>query len=227
MARTKMTRHELKERDEITTSIQTFMEVAVARKKQIVTGAVAVVVIIVAFAGWRIFAANRTAAAQAQLSQAISAYNDPNIKSEKERFEKSLAEAQKTHDAYRSLPAGAIAQYYMALSQDGLGDTAKATENLQQVIQNSDENISGVAKFALAGLYRKHGDVAKAADLYKQIYEKGGYSKSAAAYELGKMYEADGKVDEAKTYYQKVVSEFPESPFRADAEQALKKLGGA
>ena len=85
--------------------------------------------------------------------------------------------------------------------------------------------VAGVAKFALAGVYRKQGDNPKAVDLYKQIYEKGGYSKSAAVFELAKISEADNKIDEAKTYYQKIVSEFPESPFRSDADQALKRLG--
>src|SRR5262249_52780851 len=149
------------------------------RKQEIIVAGAAILVLIVAVVGWRIYSANRNAAAQTQLSHAINAFNDPNIKSDKERFEKALAEAQKTHDAYRSLPAGAIAQYYMAMSQEGLGDTAKATENLQQVIQNSDEDIAGVAKFGLAGIYKKHGELQKASDLYKQIYEKGGFSKSA------------------------------------------------
>ena len=227
MPRTKMTRHELKERDEITSSIQKFTELAYARKQEVIIAVAAIVVIVGAFAGWRLYAANRNASAQTQLSHAINAYNDQNIKADKERYEKALAEAQKTHDAYGSLPAGAIAQYYMALSQEALGDTAKATENLQQVVKNSDENIAGVAKFALAGIYKKHGDFQKAGDLYKQLYEKGGFSKSAAVFELAKLSEAGNKVDDAKNYYQKIVSEFPDSPFRQDADQALKRLGGA
>ena len=61
--------------------------------------------------------------------------------------------------------------------------------------------------------------------LYKQLYDNGGYSKSAAVFELAKISDAAGKTDEAKTYYQKIVSEFPESPFRTEADQALKRLG--
>jgi len=222
-----MTRHELKETDEITSSLHKFTELAYERKKEIIAAGAALLIIIVAVAGWRLYSANRNAAAQTQLSHAINAYNDPNIKSDKERYEKALAEAQKTHDSYRSLPAGAIAQYYMAMSQEGLGDTAKAVENLQQVVQNSDQQIAGVAKFGLAGIYKKHGELQKAEDLYKQIYEKGGFSKSAAVFELAKLSEAGNKIDDAKNYYQKIVSEFPDSPFRQDADQALKRLGGA
>ncbi len=227
MPRSKMTRHELKERDEITSSLQRFMEIAYARKQQIIVIGAAVIVAVVAIGGWRLYAANRNASAQTQLARAINAYNDQNIKSDKERFEKALAEAQRTHDSYRSLPAGAIGQYYMALSQEGLGDTAKATENMQQVVQNSDESIAGVARFSLAGIYKRHAELQKAEELYKQIYEKGGFSKSAAVFELAKLSEASNKVEDAKNYYQKIVTEFPDSPFRQDADQALKRLGGA
>lgn len=225
MTRTRMTRHELKETDEITTKIQSFTEVALARKKEILTAAVVLVILVGAVAGWRLYAANRNAGAQTQLAQVINAFNDPNTKADKERFEKTIAEAEKTRAAYGSLPAATIARYYIGVSQEGLGDTAKATANLEQVIQAGDANIAGVAKFALAGIYKKHGETQKAIDLYKQIYETGGYSRSAAVYELARLSEASNKTDEAKTYYQKIVSEFPDSPFRQDADAALKRLG--
>ena len=115
--------------------------------------------------------------------------------------------------------------YYMGLSNDGLGNTDKATENLQQAIKSGDAQVAGVAKFALAGVYKKHGDNPKAIELYKQIYETGGYSKSAAVIELAKLSEATNKMDDAKMYYQKIIAEFPESPFRQEADQALKRLG--
>jgi TolA-binding protein len=226
VARTKMTRHQLKEQDEITTSLQTFTELLVARKKEIIIGLAAVAGIIIVIFGWSYFSARRNAAAQTQLSQAIATYNDTtNIKSDKERYEKTIADAQKTHDQYPSLRAGIIALYYVALSQEGLGDTAKATENLQQVAKTGDESIKGVAQFALGEIYKKHGDTQKAIDTYKELYDSGGYSKSAVAYELAKLHEANNQVDQAKDYYQKIVTEFPESPFRQNADDALKRLG--
>lgn len=225
MVRTRMSRHELKEQDEITTSIRTFTEVVYSRKKEIITGVSILAAVILAVVGWRLYASSRDANAQTMLSQAINAYNDPNIKDEKVRFTQVQAAAQKTYDAYPSLNAGQIALYYVAVSQDQLGDTAKATDNLQKVIKDADPDVAGVAKFALAGVYKKHGDSQKAVDLFKQIYDKGGYSKSAAVYELAKISDEAGKTDEAKTYYQKLVSEFPDSPFRTAADQALKRMG--
>jgi tetratricopeptide (TPR) repeat protein len=224
--RTKLTRHQLKEQDEITTSIQRFTDVVVARKKEITGGLVILAVLVIAIFGWTYYSARRNASAQTQLSQVINAYNDTvNIKSDKERYEKTIAEGQKTYDQYRSLPVGQIAFYYVALSQEGLGDTAKATQNLQEVAQHGDANVKGVAQFALGSIYKKHGEMQKAIDVYKQVYDSGGYSKAAVAYELATSYEANKQVDQAKEFYQKLVTEFPDSPFRQNADDALKRLG--
>ena len=46
-------------------------------------------------------------------------------------------------------------------------------------------------------------------------------------YELGSLHEANNQLDQAKDYYQKVVSEFPDSPFRQEADEALRRLGVA
>ena len=226
MPRTKMTRHQLKEQDEITTSLQSFTEIVVARKKEVTIGLTALAILVIAIFGWRYYSATRTANAETQLSQAINIYNDTaNIKSDKERYERTIAEAQKTVDQYRSLPAGVIALYYVALGEEGLGDTVKATQSLQEVVQRGDASSKGVAQFALGSIYKKHGDHQKALDVYKQLYDSGGYSKAAVAYELATVYEDNKQPAQAKDFYQKVVSEFPDSPFRQNADDALKRLG--
>ncbi len=167
-----MTRHQLKERDEITTSLQSFTELVMARKKEVTIGLSALAALIIIFFGWRYYSSSRDANAQTQLSQVILIYNDAaNIKSDKERYEKTIVEAQKTYDRYGSLPVGKIAPYSDGMSQEGLGDTAKATQTLQQVIQSGDASVKAVAQFALAGIYKKHGDLQKAIETYKQLYD--------------------------------------------------------
>ena len=228
MARTRMTRHQLKEQDEITTSLQKLTEFIVARKREVIAGASAIVLVVLGIFGWNFYSARRNANAQSELSQAIAIFNDTaTIKSDKERYAKALAEAQKTYDNYRSLPVGIIAEYYVALSKDGLGDTAGAVQSLQEVMQRGDPTIKSVAQFALGGVHKKHGETQKAIEVYKQLYESGGYSKAAVGYELGSLHEANNQLDQAKDYYQKVVSEFPDSPFRQEADAALRRLGVA
>ena len=105
-----MTRHELKAQDEITSKLQGFTDAAYARKKEIFIGVAVVLVLVSAFLGWRLYAANRNSAAQRMLGVAIAAFNDPAAGADKARYEKTIAEAQKTVDAYGSSPAGLIAR---------------------------------------------------------------------------------------------------------------------
>jgi len=221
-----MTRHELKEQDEITTWLQKFTEVVVLRKKELTTAVSIVAALAIIIVGWSYYRSSRNARAEAQLSQAIDVYNDTaNIKSDKERYEKTLVEAQKTYDQYGSLPVGNIALYYVGLSQEGLGDTTKSVQTLQQVADRGDASVKAVAQFALGSLYKKHGENQKAIETYKRLFEAGGYSKAAVAYELASLYEANNQPDQAKDFYQKVVSDYPDSPFRSNADEALKRMG--
>lgn len=225
MPRTKMTRHQLKEQDEITTSLQTFSELLVARKKEAITGVSVLAALVIIYFGWSYYSSSRNARAQTELSQAINTYGETTIKSDKERLQRTLDQAQKVADDYGSLNAGKIALYYVALSQEGLGDTQKAIQNLQEVAQRGDASIKGVAQFALVEVYKKHGDTQKAIETAKALFDSGGYSKSAVAYELAMLYEVNNQPDQAKQFYQKVVTDFPDSPFRQNADEALKRLG--
>jgi predicted negative regulator of RcsB-dependent stress response len=220
-----MTRHQLKEQDEITTSLQTFSELLVARKKEAITGVSVIAALVIIYFGWSYYSSSRNARAQTELSQAINTYGDTTIKSDKERYQRTMDQAQKVADNYGSLNAGKIALYYVALSQEGLGDTPKAVQNLQDVAQRGDASIKGVAQFALGEVYKKHGDTQKAIDTDKALFDSGGYSRSAVAYELAMLYEANNQADQAKQFYQKVVTDFPDSPFRQNADDALKRLG--
>jgi hypothetical protein len=59
--------------------------------------------------------------------------------------------------------------------------------------------------------------------MYKQVYDSGNYSKAAAAYSLLR-YESQ-QPNQARDYYQKIVTDFPDSPFRQMADEALRRMG--
>jgi predicted negative regulator of RcsB-dependent stress response len=220
-----LTRHELKSRDEITTKLQSFTELALSKTKEILIGAGVVAVIALAIVGWRYYSAGRNAAAQSQLGAVIAAYSDTTSPSDKDRYTKAMAEAQKVVDSYPGTRAAAVAKYFSGLSQEGLGDTAKAVQTLQDLFDHGDADLKGVSGFALAGIYNRHGETPKAIDMLKKMSESGAYSKSAVVMELGKILEASNKRDEAKGYYDKIVLEYSDSPLRDEAEAGLKRMG--
>jgi predicted negative regulator of RcsB-dependent stress response len=121
-----------------------------------------------------------------------------NLKADKVRFEKVIAEAQKTISSYPNTHAASVAQYYEGIAQDGLGDQANAVKNLEEVIGRGDPEVKPVAQFALAGLYKRHGELQKAIDILKQLEAAGTYSVSAVNYELGATAEAANQKDVAQ-----------------------------
>jgi predicted negative regulator of RcsB-dependent stress response len=220
-----MTRSELKARDEITTTLERLTETAINRKNEVFIAVAIVLVLVGAFFGWRYYSNSRSAAAQRELSNVILAFHDPAVKAEKERFEKTIVAAQKAMADHPSSSAGSLAQYYLALSQDGLGDMPNAVKNLEEVIGRGDVETKPVAQFALAGVYKRNGDFQKAIDVLKQLESSGGYSKAVVSYELGTVAEAANQKDVAQAAYSKVITDSVDSPFRADAESALKRMG--
>jgi pentatricopeptide repeat protein len=220
-----MTRSELKAQDEITTTLGRLTETALDRKKEVLIGAAVLVGVFGIFFAWRIYASNRDAGAQKQLGAVINAFHDPTVKVDKDRFEKTIVEAQKTASAYPNSHSAAVAQYYQALAEDGLGDQANAVKNLEEVIGRGDADVKPVAQFALASVYKRHGEFQKAIDILKQMESAGTYSTSAVSYELGTTAEAAGQKDVAQGAYTKIIKDSPESPFRSDAEAALKRMG--
>jgi len=221
----RLSRHELKTQDEITSSLRSFTEILETRKKEVLIAVAAIVVIVVGILGWTAYTGKRNAAASVQLAAAIASFEDTSAKPDKVRYEKAVAEARKTIDTYGSTPAAVIAKYYLAMSQDRLGDTASAEKNLLEVVESGDSSIKGVAQFALAHLQAQHGGPAKAIETLTQLYNSGNYPKSAVAFDLASLYEAGGQQEQAKQYYGKVITESPDSRFRQESESALKRMG--
>ncbi len=220
-----MTRSELKAQDEITTTLQSVGEMAIARKKELLVGAAIVLVAALAYFGWSFYSSKQSAAAQGELAAVINAYRNPAAATDQERYEKTIVEAEKALKDYPSARTAPIARYYMALAQDGLGDKENPAKNMEEVISRADADTKAIAQFALAGIYKRHEEFQKAIDVLKQLESSGGYSRSAVQYEIGVAAEGANQKDQAQAYYSKVITESPDSPFRNDAEAALKRMG--
>jgi predicted negative regulator of RcsB-dependent stress response len=220
-----MTRSELKAQDEITTTLEKLTEAAMDRKNEVLTGLGILVVLVGLFFGWRYYSSSRNAVAQKELGAVISAFQDPTVKVDKDRFEKTITAAQKTMADYPSTETAYMAQYYLALSKDGLGDMPNAVKNLEEVISRGSAELKPAAQFALAGVYEHNGELQKAIDVLKQLDASGGFSKAMVSYRLGAVAEEANQKDVAQTAYSKVVTESADSAFREDAEAGLKRMG--
>lgn len=226
MATDRLSRRELKHTDEITSTLETFVDRVIARKKEVVAGLVGLLVLVGGVIGWRAYASNQENTAQARLGAVIAAFTDSTVTDEKQRFTKTIEEAEKVISEYRGTDVGRLAQYYLGLSQAGLGDLAKGEQTLGEVAGGASGEIKAVAQVAIAGVHRSKGDTAKAIEAYKQVLDSGGaYPKTVLLYELAKLSE-ESNPTQAKEYYQRILTENSDSVYRTDADQAIRKLGG-
>jgi len=226
LARKRLSRKELVQKDEITTTLEMTTAFLLRHSKSILSSLSIVVALILVFVSWNLYNSNREANSQNALSEVIAKYTDTqSFGSDEQRFKTALSEAQVVRGDYPTLRAGQIAGYYMALSHEGLGNTSESVRILKELIETGDETIQQVARYALAESYKNHGELEIAIAVFQELIDTAGYSQGAVLYELGRLHEAISKPEEARNYYQSIVGEYSDSPFRPDADRALERLG--
>ncbi len=118
------------------------------------------------------------------------------FKTEKERAEASVAEFQAVADKFGG-DVGDKAKYFVAVNKLVI-DKPAAVSELETLAQKSGE-IGILSKFALAQAKANDGDLDKAAALYGELsaLDNSILSKDTINFELAKIYEKQGKKDEA------------------------------
>ena len=159
----------------------------------------------------------------------LQAEND-SLKKQNEEAAKAASEAADKVSSYEEL-LKAYASY-------SSGDSAAALQQLEAINQDT---LSDDAKTLYSSVFSEVG-VTAVKDLYKtgyDAYQKGDYA--TAIEDLGKCYELDntqgdalyflarsyhksGDTENAKTYYQKVVDEFPNTKKATDAAGLMTGL---
>jgi predicted negative regulator of RcsB-dependent stress response len=129
--------------------------------------------------------------------------------STQERATEARKQFQAIMDKYPHTRTADMARYFVGLTSSQLSDHPGAEKNLQEVANSSNRELSALAKFALASVYRAEKKDSQAVDLYKQIIDKPTMtvSKVTAQLELAQLYENQQKPDEAKRIYEQIEKE--------------------
>ena len=129
---------------------------------------------------------------------------------------------------YASLPVGGRARYYAALSRIEIGEMAEAEKALKEAAaQKGDGGLdSALARLALADLYRRTGQIDKAAQTYRDFAADTTvpYPRDFALMNLGSMLEQARKLAEAEVAYRRVVDEFATGVYSPEARRRLAYL---
>ena len=147
--------------------------------------------------------------------------------SEPLRAEAALAKFKAVADAYPATDAGIYARYLQATTLIDLSRATDAVPVYQQVIDRSGDRIYGqMARLGLADAQSRAGQYDQAINGFKDLAQRkdGPLPIDAILMQLGRTYRDAGKRADAQQTFNRVVEEFPDSPFNADAKRELDSL---
>ena len=153
------------------------------------------------------------------------------FKTEKERSEAAITEFQAVADKF-SGEVGDKAKYFVAVNKLKI-DKPTAIQELETLAQKSGE-VGTLSKFALAQTKADGGDLDGAVGLYSALagLDNPILSKDTINFELAKIYEKQGKKDDAVNLYFNIVKAASEAkdlddkpvPLSETAKKAKEKL---
>jgi len=236
------TRHQLKQdkfsRVTIDAAERTVHWSAEHQTKLLVIAVIVLVVAAIATGGWY-YLGRQDQKASVDFSRAIRTLDtpvrppnmppqpdNPSFASSKERAAAAHKQFQEIADKYPHTHAADFAHYFLGLTSADLGDNAAAESQLQQVASYHNADLSALAKFALASVYRNTSRDKQAIDVYKQLIAKptATVSKVAAQMELAATYQSSNQPLEAKRIYEQIKKDNPSSEAGQMASAKLQAL---
>jgi predicted negative regulator of RcsB-dependent stress response len=233
-------RHHLKENELVQLASRT-RDVIDARQREIGAVAIAVILVGVAAIGYYAWRSRVEGRAGSMLADAVilsearvgpppapgSPATGPSFPTEREKYEATAVKFKAVADEYPSSDAGVFARYREGSTQMALGNTKEAAAAYQQVIDRAGSGLYGqMARLGLAEVQAREGQYDSAISTYKGLADNkdGPLPVDGILMQLGRTYREAGKATEAQQTFNRVVEEFPESPFSGDARKELESL---
>jgi tetratricopeptide (TPR) repeat protein len=146
---------------------------------------------------------------------------------EKERTQAAIAKFKAAADAYPSTDAGEFARYQEAALQMSLGNTAEAIKTYQAVIDRAGDGLYGqMARLGVAEAYALGNQYEQAITGFKELAQRKDTQLpvDGILMQLGRTYRDAGKAADAQQTFNRIVQEFPDSPYNAEAKRELDAM---
>jgi len=134
-----------------------------------------------------------------------------------DQYRKALDVFKKAYETKKS----PISLYYIAACSYELGKYDEALKTLKDFSRkySGEEQFLPLAYRKMATIYMRKGDTGEAKKTLDALYNlKGDIYKDFALMEYGKLLEEEGKSDEARKKYEELITRFPTSPFKDEAQ---------
>jgi TolA-binding protein len=211
------------------------------RSNQLTYIVVLVVVLLVAAIGYFKYNSSVQGRAGALLAEALTvdearvgpppAPGSPSVglsfPTEREKNQTALTKFKVVADQYPTTSAGLFARYRQATTYMALGEPKSAAETFQQVVDRGGDGIYGqMARLGLAQAQAASGQLDAAINAFKDLSTRkdGALPVDGILMQLGKAYLDAGKPTDAQQTFNRLVEEFPDSPFSGDARRELDTL---
>ena len=143
------------------------------------------------------------------------------------RLEAALPRFLDVASAYPSTDAATTALYQAAGALCSLGRLPEAEQRYREVIGRDARGVYGeMAQLGLADVYRAMGQADKAIEIYQKLSTSADtrLPTDGVLLQLARTYAKAGKTEDAARTYTRIVEEFPQSLYVADARDALGAL---
>jgi tetratricopeptide (TPR) repeat protein len=226
------TRHQLKQ-DKFATFVSKEMQLASTHRKTILGGLLVLAVVLLVLGGTVLYISQRDDKASVVLGEAVRTYTTPlrapeapatpevkTFTSSKERAQAAVKEFNQIATDYSSTRNGKFARYMSGIASVEAGDMKAAEQSLSEASSFRDRELSALAKFALASIYRDSQRDADAIRLYQELIDIDSpeVPKTTAQFELAALYEAKHQPGDAAKVYEQI-----QKDEQADRAAAAKK----
>jgi tetratricopeptide (TPR) repeat protein len=237
-------RHKLKE-NEFARTMAHARDVVQTGGRDMATIIVVVVVALALASGYAWWRQSRNAKANAVLAEALAVEGAPVVApvapapgsplpvqqtgtfaTEEAKLEAALPKLLKAADAYPNTDAGITARYHAAAALAALGRYAEAEQRYQEVVDKAGSRIYGrTGKLGLAGVQVAQAKYDNAIKIYQEVATdtKSQLPIDGVLMQLGRAYMKAGKKNEAAHAFTRVVEEFPQSLYAADARREMEE----
>lgn len=219
-------------------------------QRSLTTVIVAVVLVVLAVAGFMAYRNRIDTQARALLAEAMVIYEAPVVPaasaeptagnespatptagsypSQQAKLEAALPKLTTAADEYPSSDAGQTARYHAASALVGLGRFDEAIAQYDRVAEDASGLLQQMARLGKAEAQLRAAQYDTAIASFKELSERtdAGLPKEAMLLELARAYRLAGKTDEARQTLTQIVEQHADSPFVSEAKTELEKIKG-
>jgi hypothetical protein len=227
--------------DELASGLEQAASWLVAHRDEVRIGAGVVVVLLAAAGAFAYFQGQRAREADRAFRDALTTFEAPVaaeiapgaerpsgqlFATSEDKYKTAAAAFEGVERRFGSSVTGLRAKYYAALSRMELGQQAEAEKALKEIQARGAGLEPDLARLALAGLYRRGGQIDKAVEAYRALATNPSASvpRDFALLGAAQSLEDAKRWAEARAAYRQLVEEFPASVYAAEARSRAEYL---